>query len=158
MFNFNNQNRNFGNKNIEQNNNCNQNFNRESDNLQINVKDNLGSQSGNNTQENTYINSKNYYNNQNLKMANSSNIISFEALQKARQDLIGELDAIIEYDNHIHTSNVDIAKETWEDIRNEELVHMGELLALIIHLAPYQKEFIEKGVGEFEERLQNLKK
>lgn len=147
-----------GNKNFEQNNNSNQNLNRENDNLQINIKDSINAQSGNISQESTYINSKNYYNNQNLKMANSSNIISFEALQKARQDLIGELDAITEYDNHIYTSNVNIAKETWEDIRNEELVHVGELLALIIHLAPYQKELIESGVREFEERLQNLKK
>lgn len=99
------------------------------------------------------------FNNQNLKPSNNTNnIVNFEALQKVRQDLIGEFDAIIEYDNHIHSSNVNIAKETWEDIRNEELVHIGELLSLMLYLAPYQKEFIEMGAKEFEERLKNMQR
>jgi len=55
----------------------------------------------------------------------------FETLQNARLDLVGELQAIIQYDHHIHELNPpQAAKATWEDIRDEELVHVGELLAL----------------------------
>lgn len=77
----------------------------------------------------------------------------FETLQNARKDLIGELDAIIQYDDHLHRTNTEIAKATWENIRNEELTHVGELLGLITYLGPYQKAFIEQGMREFEDRL-----
>lgn len=76
----------------------------------------------------------------------------YNTLQKARKDLIGELDAIVEYDEHVHTAQNDLARLTWQDIRNEELVHVGELLALITHLGPYQKQLIDSGMKEFEER------
>ena len=84
---------------------------------------------------------------------NGNNVVDYDALQKARKDLIGELDAVIQYDDHIHTSNVETAKATWVDIRNEELVHVGELLGLILYLAPYQRKFVEDGLKEFDERL-----
>lgn len=83
-----------------------------------------------------------------------NNVVDFEALQNARRDLIGELDAIIQYDDHLHKTNVEIAKETWVNIRNEELTHVGELLGLLCYLAPYQKQFIEQGLKEFDERLE----
>ena len=86
---------------------------------------------------------------------NGDNVVDFDALQKARKDLIGELDAVIQYDDHIHTSNVEAAKATWVDIRNEELVHVGELLGLILYLAPYQRKFVEDGLKEFDERIKN---
>lgn len=76
----------------------------------------------------------------------------FPTLQKARQDLIGELSAIVEYDDHVHTTDNDLARRTWQNIRDEELVHVGELLGLITYLAPYQIPLIEKGLKEFEER------
>lgn len=82
---------------------------------------------------------------------NSAN--DFETLQNARKDLIGELQAIIEYDDHLHKTNIEIAKATWENIRNEEMTHVGELLGLLNYLAPYQKAFVEQGLNEFNDRL-----
>ena len=79
-------------------------------------------------------------------------IMSFDTLQKARQDLIGEIQAVIEYDFHIHSSNDRVARQTWQSIKNEELVHVGELLALISYLDPEQKQFVQKGFSEFYER------
>ena len=79
----------------------------------------------------------------------------FETLQQARKDLIGEIDAIMQYDAHIHESNNPVAIGTWEDIRNEEMVHVGQLLGLIGNLAPYQKELVDKGMREFEEIIKN---
>ena len=81
------------------------------------------------------------------------NVMDFETLQNARRDLIGEVEAIIQYDEHLHSTNVDVAKATWENIRNEEMVHVGELLGLMYYLAPYQKKFVEQGLQEFNERI-----
>ena len=78
---------------------------------------------------------------------------NFETLQNARRDLVGEIDAIIQYDEHLHGTDIEIAKSTWRNIRDEELTHVGELLGLLFYLAPYQKEFVEKGLNEFADRL-----
>lgn len=78
---------------------------------------------------------------------------NFNTLQKARKDLIGEIDAIIQYDEHLHNSNNTLADKTWQDIKDEELVHVGELLALLNYLDPSQMQFIQKGIREFHERM-----
>ena len=76
-------------------------------------------------------------------------IMNFDTLQKARQDLIGEIQAVIEYDAHIHSTNDRLARQTWQSIKNEELVHVGELLGLINYLDPEQMQFVQKGLSEF---------
>lgn len=91
----------------------------------------------------------------NISRDDSWNVLDFEALQKARKDLIGELDAIIQYDDHLQRSDVQMASATWIDIRNEELVHVGELLGLLFYLAPYQRQLVEQGLKEFDNRLAN---
>ena len=80
---------------------------------------------------------------------------NFETLQKARRDLVGEFQAIIEYDEHIHNTDDKLAKQTWENIKQEELTHAGELMALINYLDPMQKQFVEKGINEFFTRIKN---
>ncbi len=85
-----------------------------------------------------------------------SHLEDFEDLQKARKDLIGELDAILGYDYHIHESYNDVAIATWEDIRDEELVHVGELLGLLFYLAPYQETLVNQGMREFQKRLEEM--
>lgn len=92
-------------------------------------------------------------NNPNGRNSNQGNAETFETLQNARRDLVGEIDAIIQYDEHLHRTNIDIAKQTWKNIRDEELTRVGELLGLLFYLAPYQKDFVEKGLDEFNERL-----
>jgi hypothetical protein len=92
------------------------------------------------------------YNNNNGKAFNG-NAGNFETVQKARQDLIGEIGAIIEYDDHIHTTNNEVAKQTWTNIKGEELTHVGELLALLDYLDPEQKNFVTDGIAEFNARL-----
>ena len=79
----------------------------------------------------------------------------FETLQKARQDLVGEIQAIIEYDNHLHNITDILAKGTWENIKSEELKHVGELLGLINYLDPSQKQYVQAGLNEFMNRLKN---
>lgn len=95
----------------------------------------------------------NYQNNSYQSEFAVNNVNKFETLQNARRDLIGELDAIIQYDEHLHKTNIALAKSTWENIRNEELIHVGELLGLLFYLEPYQKALVEKGYQELVERL-----
>jgi hypothetical protein len=80
---------------------------------------------------------------------------NFNNLQKARLDLIGEIQAIYDYDNHIVTTTDPIARQTWQDIKEEELVHVGELMGLINYLDSSQRQFVENGLKEFNERLNN---
>ena len=93
-------------------------------------------------------------NNQNNRCEKQCSPNDFETLQNARKDLVGELDAIIQYDDHLHRTDNELAKSTWENIRDEELTHVGELLGLLYYIAPYQKAFVEKGLKEFNERMQ----
>ena len=65
--------------------------------------------------------------------------------------MIGEIQAVIEYDAHLHSTNNQLARQTWEHIKNEELAHVGELLGLINYLDPSQKNFVQKGLAEFYE-------
>ena len=76
-------------------------------------------------------------------------VMSFDTLQKARQDLIGEIQAVIDYDAHMHSTNDRLARQTWQSIKNEELVHVGELLALLNYLDPEQNQYVQKGIKEF---------
>ena len=76
-------------------------------------------------------------------------IMSFDTLQKARQDLIGEIQAVIEYDAHLRSTNDRLARQTWQSIKSEELVHIGELLALLNYLDPEQNQYVQKGIKEF---------
>ena len=88
-----------------------------------------------------------------IGLLNNDYVNNFQSLQKARKDLIGEIEAVIQYDEHaMSTANI-IEKQTWLNIRNEELVHIGELLAILNFLNPEQKKFVEKGIEEFNERL-----
>lgn len=83
----------------------------------------------------------------------TNNVSNFDTVQKARADLVGEIQAIIEYDAHVNSSSDKLAKETWINIKNEELVHVGELLALLNYLDPSQKQYVDEGIKEFMERL-----
>ena len=85
----------------------------------------------------------------------NNNTNNFDILQKARKDLAGEIEAIIEYDNHIHSVADGIVKDTWTNIKHEELVHSGELIALINYLSPEDKQYLEKGIKEFSQRMTN---
>ena len=95
--------------------------------------------------------SNGFYGNDMKYSGNST--MNFDVLQKARQDFIGEIQAVIQYDEHLRSTNDKLAKETWESIKNEELVHIGELLGLLNYLDPAQKPFVQKGWMEFSQRM-----
>ena len=86
---------------------------------------------------------------------NNLNANKFETLQKARRDLMGEIEAVIQYDEHAQNATDNISRQTWIHIKEDELTHIGELLGLINEIDPTQIKFVEKGLKEFEERRGN---
>ncbi len=86
----------------------------------------------------------NYYHNQ------SEN--NLRTLQNARKDIIGELDAIIQYTQHLNETEDTHAKATLTDIMREEEVHVGQLFGLLFSLDPVSKAQFEKGLQEFNGR------
>ena len=69
--------------------------------------------------------------------------------QNARADIIGELEAIIQYQNHYDATDDEDAKRTIYDIMEEEKVHVGQLFGLLFKLDPSSKTQFEKGYTEF---------
>jgi rubrerythrin len=57
-----------------------------------------------------------------------------ELTQAIRLDIASELEAIFIYDAHIQATDDQLAKKVLADIRDEEKVHVGELLALLKQL------------------------
>lgn len=74
---------------------------------------------------------------------------NFLTIQNTREDIIGELDAIIQYENHLEQTNDEGAKETIQDIVKEEMLHVGQLFGLLFSLDPLSKTQFEKGIKEF---------
>ena len=65
-------------------------------------------------------------------------------LEMLRQDLIGELQAINQYQEHIDTIDDEGAIRVLEHIRNDEKEHVAELTKLIQKLDATQAEKFEK--------------
>ncbi len=81
-----------------------------------------------------------------------------EVIQAVRGDIAGELEAMFLYDAHAQATDDPVAKSVWEDIRDEERVHMGELIALLKHLDPNEAKLLADGEEEVREVLENLEK
>jgi rubrerythrin len=65
-------------------------------------------------------------------------------LEMLRQDLIGELEAINQYQEHIDTIDDEGAIRVLEHIRDDEKEHVAELTKLIQKLDTTQAEKFEK--------------
>lgn len=72
-------------------------------------------------------------------------------IQDVRADIIGELEAIIQYENHLDITENAMAKQTIKDIINEEKMHVGQLFGLLFQLDPMSKTQFERGNKEFVE-------
>lgn len=79
-----------------------------------------------------------------------------ELLQALRLDIAGELEAIFLYDAHYLATDDPVAKSVLADIRDEEKVHMGELITLMRYLDPNEAALFLEGEGEVNEMLEAL--
>jgi len=65
-------------------------------------------------------------------------------LENLRKDLIGELEAINQYQEHIEETEDQKIKEVLTHILNDEKEHVAELVKLLQELDQSQKEKFEK--------------
>ncbi len=82
-----------------------------------------------------------------LDLSNGLNRLNLA--QNTRLDIMGELEAIIQYENHIAASNDPVVNQALTDIVNEEKLHVGHLMALLFYLDPISQTLFEKGMNEF---------
>ncbi len=78
-----------------------------------------------------------------------------ELIEAVRQDLIGELEAINQYQRHIDSTDNETVIKVLTDIKNEEQVHVGELLTLLAYLDENFAGYVQQGEDEVKEMLQN---
>jgi len=69
-----------------------------------------------------------------------------EDLEMLREDLIGELQAINQYQEHIESLESEEAVTTLEHIIEDEKEHVAELVKLIRNLDPVQAEKFKKEI------------
>ncbi len=67
-------------------------------------------------------------------------------LEMLREDLVGELQAINQYEQHIESLQDEEAVTTLEHIVEEEKEHVAELLRLIQNLDPVQAEKLKRHI------------
>jgi len=79
-----------------------------------------------------------------------------ELIQAIRLDIAGELEAIYIYDAHVMATDDPAAKKILEDIRDEEKVHIGELMTLLRLLDPKEADLFLEGQQEVNELLEEL--
>lgn len=97
---------------------------------------------------NSYQNSTNRAFSSNNSVEKATKMCDFKDMYALRKDLIGELEAINQYDLHIGELSSEKAKMVLESIRNEEIVHTGELLALMDFLCPAEAKLRAEGKQE----------
>ena len=85
----------------------------------------------------------------NINVYNTNKNNDFMTAQNCRADIIGELDAITQYENHYFATDDPVAKATILDIMNEEKLHVGQLFGLLFRLDPIAQSQFEKGFNEF---------
>lgn len=74
---------------------------------------------------------------------------NYSNIQNCRADIIGELEAIIQYNAHLEQTDNDKVKNTINDIMLEEMLHVGQLFGLLFYLNPESRTQFEKGLNEF---------
>ncbi|MBT9134978.1 MAG: 2-nonaprenyl-3-methyl-6-methoxy-1,4-benzoquinol hydroxylase [Firmicutes bacterium] len=79
-----------------------------------------------------------------------------ELIQAIRLNIAGELEAIFVYDAHVLATDDPVAKKVIGDIRDEEKVHVGELMALLRYLDPEEAEHFAEGEAEVRAMLAAL--
>lgn len=65
-------------------------------------------------------------------------------LEMLREDLIGELQAINQYQEHVDSIDDEEARKVLEHIRDDEKEHVAELTKLIQKLDPIQAEMFKR--------------
>ncbi len=79
-----------------------------------------------------------------------------QTLEAIRLDIVGELEAVSQYEAHAAATNNPKAKKIWQSIANEERMHAGELFALLFELDPITAEMFLKGQQEAKDMMRAM--
>jgi len=78
-------------------------------------------------------------------------------IRAVRFMVAAEYEAIQLYMQLAESTDNKLAISVLKDIADEERVHAGEFLRLLHELAPDEQGFYDKGAGEVEEEIEDLK-
>ena len=76
-----------------------------------------------------------------------------EIIRAVRFSIASEYEAIQLYEQIKESTDDKTIKEIFQDIANEEKVHVGEFLKTLHILAPKEMEFYKEGKSEIEEKF-----
>lgn len=79
-----------------------------------------------------------------------------ELMQTLRIDVASELEAVYLYDSVVHATDDPVVKKVLADIRDEEVEHIGELMALMRYLDPSITGLMQEGEGEVATMMKEL--
>jgi len=84
--------------------------------------------------------------------------LNFRELTRAlRQSISAEEDAVHLYEAYADATDNSLAKEAFQDVADEEKVHIGEFQAILDDLLPNEEELLEGGAKEIEEMNDSIK-
>jgi len=89
-------------------------------------------------------------------LANERKLSSEELIRAIRFLVAAEYEAVQMYIQLADSTDNKFAQAVLKDIADEELVHAGEFLNLLFHLAPNEKKLYEKGSKEVDEMMIEL--
>ena len=91
-------------------------------------------------------------------LAKDRKITKEELIRSIRFMIAAEYEAVQLYMQLAESTDNKLAIEVLKDIANEEKVHAGEFLRLLIELAPDEEKFYEEGAEEVNEEIEKLDK
>ncbi|MFN4201154.1 rubrerythrin [Fervidobacterium riparium] len=91
-------------------------------------------------------------------LKNKEKLTHEELIRAIRFMIAAEYEAIQLYMQLAESTDNELAKEVLIDIANEERVHAGEFLRLLMELDPKEFELYKQGYEEVEEEIQKINK
>ena len=79
-----------------------------------------------------------------------------ELIRAIRLNIAAEHEAVHIYMSHADATDNELARAVLMDIANEEREHIGEFQRLLRELAPDETEYIDTGVAEVEEIIEEV--
>jgi len=90
-------------------------------------------------------------------LANDRKLTEDELIRAIRFMVAAEYEAVQMYVQLAESTDNELAKSVLVDIADEEKVHAGEFLRLLMELAPDEEKFYKEGYEEVEELLEKFK-
>lgn len=91
-------------------------------------------------------------------LANTKKLNKAELIRAIRFMIAAEYEATQMYMQLAESTDNKLATKVLKDIADEELVHVGEFLHLLQHLAPEEEGLYAKGEKEVKELIKKMKK